>query len=233
MEAAALPPDAHYPHRPLRFRPLLPTDRERVEQLHEAWFPVRYEAAWYETTLNCGAGHDPYYTMAAVEDGAEDACAPGRVVALITAHLLPASAVDESDEVVAFSFWDAELAYILTLGVDNAYRQRGIATQLLAALRAHIDALHRSCRALYLHTLSDNVSALAFYRSQGFERVARKQDFYSFSGAKHDAVVLAAYMNGGAAPSGALAPLWQLMAVASSRLSRWLGRGEAVGWGEQ
>jgi [ribosomal protein S18]-alanine N-acetyltransferase len=69
---------------------------------------------------------------------------------------------------------DAELQRI---AVDPAYRRRGIAGDLLAAVerRAAADGATR----LLLEVREDNATAAAFYRSLGLEEVGRRRGYYS------------------------------------------------------
>lgn len=57
--------------------------------------------------------------------------------------------------------------YIDNLGVDDAYQRRGIATDLLAALRKI--AATKGATELWVATEADNEGALAFYRSVGMQ----------------------------------------------------------------
>jgi ribosomal-protein-alanine N-acetyltransferase len=72
---------------------------------------------------------------------------------------------------------DAEL---LTLGVVAALRRRGIAAALLA--RALDEARRAGVRRLLLEVAADNSSALAFYRSQGFQPLSRRPAYYRRAG---------------------------------------------------
>ena len=68
---------------------------------------------------------------------------------------------------------DAELQRI---AVDPAYRRRGLASDLLAAVeeRAAADGADR----LLLEVREDNTTATAFYGAQGFEEVGRRRGYY-------------------------------------------------------
>jgi ribosomal-protein-alanine acetyltransferase len=68
---------------------------------------------------------------------------------------------------------DAELQRI---AVDPAYRRRGLATDLLAA----VERLAADSRAqrLLLEVREDNVPAAAFYRARGFAEVGRRSGYY-------------------------------------------------------
>ncbi len=68
---------------------------------------------------------------------------------------------------------DAELQRI---AVDAAYRRRGLASELLAAVetRAAADGATR----LLLEVREDNTTATVFYESRGFEEVGRRRGYY-------------------------------------------------------
>ncbi|SKC52242.1 GNAT family N-acetyltransferase [Krasilnikoviella flava] len=57
--------------------------------------------------------------------------------------------------------------FLYELGVDAAWRRRGVASALLAALRDV--ALARGCRGMWTGTEADNAAALATYRAAGAE----------------------------------------------------------------
>lgn len=55
--------------------------------------------------------------------------------------------------------------FIYELGVEPAWRRRGVARSLLVALRA--EAIERGCTGMWTGTESDNAAALASYSSLG------------------------------------------------------------------
>lgn len=134
------------------------------------------------------------------------------------------------------------MAYILTLGTDEAHRRRGLASTLLTralaeckarvkrngapavrdadAKDAHAQAVHH-CRLLYLHVITYNDAALSFYARQGFQTLRREAAFYEISQQRYDAFALGVYMNGGSAPSAASAMVSALHAAMAAGF-RWL-----------
>ncbi len=52
----------------------------------------------------------------------------------------------------------------------------GIASDLLRLVVSHAEA--QSARAVYLHVVSYNAGAIAFYRRNGFEELSLLRDFY-------------------------------------------------------
>ena len=53
---------------------------------------------------------------------------------------------------------------------------QGIATDLLRLVVSH--AVAQTARAVYLHVVSYNAGAIAFYRRNAFEEVSLLRDFY-------------------------------------------------------
>ena len=66
---------------------------------------------------------------------------------------------------------DAELQRI---AVDPAYRRRGLASELLAAVETRVAA--DGATRLLLEVREDNATAAAFYESRGFEELGRRRD---------------------------------------------------------
>jgi ribosomal-protein-alanine acetyltransferase len=71
-------------------------------------------------------------------------------------------------------------AEIHTLGVDPAFRGRGIGRALLRALLAVADREHAT---VFLEVRTDNEAALALYRAEGFAVVGLRRRYYRPSGA--------------------------------------------------
>lgn len=68
--------------------------------------------------------------------------------------------------------------YILTVGVDRAWRRRGLAGALLEAICARA-ARDAGCVVVYLHVIAHDVGALSLYTSLGFTKVGTHCDFYT------------------------------------------------------
>jgi ribosomal protein S18 acetylase RimI-like enzyme len=177
------------------YRPVEPTDVDRVKELHEAWFPVRYEDAFYTKVVNCGADHRPYFTTVATLRST------GLIVGMVTANVIAEDDCDEKDDLLSsLSFSQRKVAYILTLGVDAQYRQNGLGRIMLDMLRQYLEGRSDRCHAMYLHCLSTNYSALRFYERMLFEQVKLQVDFYNFHGANHNAVTLVRCIGAGRRP---------------------------------
>ena len=105
------------------------------------------------------------------------------------------------------------------LTILSRERRRGIASLLMEKVLewAHEDP---SCKALYLHVIDYNKSAMDFYVRQGFFRFSRVEDFYPIDGESHDALIYAMYLNGGQPPPpeppGLAEIVWDWLATAIS-----------------
>ncbi len=80
-------------------------------------------------------------------------------------------------------------AEILTIGVDEPRRERGVGRALTRGVAAQ--AIARGAERLFLEVAVDNAAALALYRGQGFEPVGLRKGYYVRKGAEAvDAQVL-------------------------------------------
>ena len=79
--------------------------------------------------------------------------------------------------------------YIMTLGVSDTHRRCGVASRLIDACKASADA-DSACGGLYLHVITYNAGALAFYGRHGFYCVSQIADYYTIDGRKYDAYLL-------------------------------------------
>jgi [ribosomal protein S18]-alanine N-acetyltransferase len=66
-------------------------------------------------------------------------------------------------------------AEVHTIGVDPAYRRRGIGRALLRRLLAVADEV---AATVFLEVRTDNDAALALYAAEGFTRVGLRRDYY-------------------------------------------------------
>jgi [ribosomal protein S18]-alanine N-acetyltransferase len=70
----------------------------------------------------------------------------------------------------------ADEAELLSLGVLEAFRRKGVASALIAQAIEHVAA--RGAKKLFLEVAENNAAALALYTASGFTRVGRRPDYY-------------------------------------------------------
>merc|ERR1711879_769325 len=92
------------------------------------------------------------------------------------------------------------LAYILTLGVVDGYRRKGLARELLRRSIEHVRRNMPFVQAVYLHVVTYNDAAIQLYESMKFLRIAHFQQFYQLHGKPYDSYLYAVYVNNGRPP---------------------------------
>ncbi|KAF1315816.1 N-alpha-acetyltransferase 60-like, partial [Globisporangium splendens] len=176
--------------RVIYFRKLVAEDVDQVRELHETWFPIRYNQSFYDGAvmglwMETGG---PLFAQLAVEvappasastpsynANVYNQCMAPRpqheyILGAVTASTLPLAKVEDPDLIASDDNVHTHVMYILTLGSRASVRRKGIASALLQEC---IDQAWRQpeCGAVYLHVKADNVSALRFYEKNGFRNL--------------------------------------------------------------
>lgn len=103
--------------------------------------------------------------------------------------------------------------YLMTFGVTQRYRRRGVARLLLGHLeRVLVDAGHE---VLELNVEAANAAAVAFYLGNGFEEEELVENYYNFHGAYHNAYKMCKRL--APAKIGYLAGFWRWVTSFTSR----------------
>ncbi|XP_015424630.1 PREDICTED: N-alpha-acetyltransferase 60-like [Myotis davidii] len=93
---------------------------------------------------------------------------------------------------------DTQVAYILSLGVAKEFRKHGIGSLLLESLKDHISTTAQDhCKAIYLHVLTTNNTAINFYGNRDFKQHHYLPYYYSIRGVLKDGFTCIFYINGG------------------------------------
>lgn len=140
---------------------LRPSDAVECARLEALLFPGDdpWSASAFRSELH--AGHP--YLAARVGD---------RLVGYAGVALMPAP---------AFSRGPAE-AEVHTIGVDPGFQGHGLGRRLLRGLLERADAIGATT---FLEVRTDNVAALALYRSEGFEVVGTRRRYYASGADAH------------------------------------------------
>ncbi|XP_050292736.1 N-alpha-acetyltransferase 60 [Anthonomus grandis grandis] len=173
----------------LRF--LCPEDLDEVRALCQEWFPIEYPFYWYEEITS---SNSRFYSLAAVYKK--------QIIGLIVAEIKPHSCLHKEDMgILAKSFSDCDIAYILSLGVLKEYRRNGIATLLLDSLLKNLTTPERKkVKAVFLHVLTTNSAAILFYQSNKFRLHTFLPYYYSIKGKCKDGFMYVLYINDGQPP---------------------------------
>ena len=107
-----------------------------------------------------------------------------------TSHLFVAI---ENNEVVGYAVLETILdeGSLLIIAVDERYRRKGVAKMLFQ--RLGMIAKEKELSFITLEVRVSNESAINFYDSQGFEKVAQRKNYYS--NPTEDAVLMTKYYN--------------------------------------
>ncbi|KAK2714463.1 hypothetical protein QYM36_008871 [Artemia franciscana] len=155
------------------FRFLSLCDIEEVKALCKLWFPLDYPNTWYNDVLS----NPQFFSLAA--------CHSNNIIGLIVAEIKEASRVNEEDSSLLDYglIYNADVAYILALGVMEEYRRCGIASLLLDTFLRHLTAQEmKKVKVVYLHVLATNDKALRFYEKRNFRSIADNFSCHLFSG---------------------------------------------------
>lgn len=186
-------------HPSISYRPIQPTDLEVLVKIHGDLFPIRYEIEFFHNVVH---GHD------IVSWGAVDRNRPNgesdELIGFVTARIIMAKE-SEIEDMLRYdkSRSDQALVYILTLGVVESYRNFGIATSLIREVIKYGSSM-ANCRAVYLHVISYNNSAIHLYQKMSFLCIRRLHAFYFINGQHYDAYLFIYYVNGGRSPCSPL-----------------------------
>jgi len=214
----------------LHFRPLKAHELEETMNLHVEWFPVTYDDAFYSKCMNGeiftlaavyphvvseSAGSSSSSTTPAADhsDTYEELLGIVTMSTSCEYHIEDIQTVLGADCASQCTSWPHEplahpaqsgnhgsLAYILTLGVIDGFRRRGLAQELL---RRSIDYVNKEwpfVKAVYLHVVTYNTAAIYLYESMQFLQIERFPSFYRLHGKMYDSFLYAHYMHG-AGPS--------------------------------
>ncbi|XP_053675484.1 N-alpha-acetyltransferase 60 isoform X1 [Anopheles nili] len=180
----------------LRF--LCPDDLEEVRTLCQDWFPIDYPLSWYVDITSSTR----FFALAAIYNFS--------IIGLIVAEIKSYSKLNK--ECTFFFSQDrgilpesmgreAEIGYILSLGVHRKYRQNGIGSLLLDSLINHLTTAERhKVKAIFLHVLTTNRTAILFYERRGFVLHSFLPYYYSIRGKCKDGFTYVSYINGGHSP---------------------------------
>jgi ribosomal protein S18 acetylase RimI-like enzyme len=183
----------------LKLRFLNPNDINELKTLCNEWFPVDYPDSWY---IDITSGKRFYSLAATFED---------RIIGMIVAEIRNKRSCDKEDWYILSRRHpeDTQITYILSLGVFKEFRRTGVATLLLNTLYSYLKQ-ETECKAVFLHVLCCNSSAIRFYEKNSFQQRSYLPNYSTIKGQLKDGFCYVKYMKDGE-PAFTLADLWTLV----------------------
>ena len=187
------------------FRAVEPQDREQVQALHERWFPVKYEKAFYDALIHNKMAYsgEPLYTCVAVRkryshgygDAAENH--HEEIIACVVGSFVPTSKLSHRMQSLLVSDRQrfSRLFYIMTLGTVTKYRGAGLGSIMVQKCVEQVERELR-CGVLYLHVITYNKAAIRLYEKLGFHRVEEIPKYYTIDNEYHSCYLYAKYYHG-------------------------------------
>lgn len=153
-------------------------------------YPIQYPQEWYEQIAT-----PKYYSLVALSES--------EIVGLIVCEIKPYLRLNKEDRnILPASMEDCDVGYILSLGVHKKFRRKGIGSLLLDTFIHHITASDKQkIKALFLHVLTTNQTAIIFYERRNFRYHSFLPYYYSIRGRSRDAFLYVSYINGGRYPN--------------------------------
>lgn len=184
------------------FRRLCPDDFEEIQLLHEEWFPVPYDFTFISRAS--GIPDENLETPNSIIGLAAVIRCHGMelLVGMLIMHI--AIGADRFDMKYVLAAEENENlagrgAYIMTLGVIDELRGRGIGSSLIAkAVDVVKETLGDEFNVLWLHVVSYNNLAIQMYLKAGFHCVHMLPDLYYLPHVGYrDSFIMGRYFGGG------------------------------------
>lgn len=178
---------------PIGFRFLDTSDIDEIKNLCKYCFPLDYPHYWFSLITS----DSRFFSLAAISNG--------KIVGMLIAEVKCKCqvATEQGSDILASSFGpDTPVAYVLSLGVHPYYRRKGIASRLFQKFMMEVISgrPQASIKAVYLHVLATNSTAIRFYLGLNFRRWNYLKSYYIIDGQPCDGFSYVLYVNGGRPP---------------------------------
>lgn len=167
---------------------------EEIKLLHKEWFPPQYPDEFYQQLLE----NKKCKSLLCVYETKIKGMRHTLILGCMTfEYRYLANDVIHYGPLDYFS--DKIGIYILTFGVINEVRNKGMGTLLLKTL-IKLSEEEQIIKCFYLHVVSYNDQGIKCYEKNGFLKVGLLTDHYEIFGKEYDALVYCYYTNGGSPP---------------------------------
>ncbi|CAD8081840.1 unnamed protein product [Paramecium primaurelia] len=164
-------------------------DIAQLKLLQQEWFPINYSEQFYLAILNG-------LTSSLIAE-IEIKFPTGRKEKYIIGAMIYQSRQSKSkyQQTQTWKQWFCSLfqtknaLYIMTIGVINEFRGRGIAEYMIEQLKKRVLESNKTLSYIYLDMVVYNEIAARFYQKNGFNRVRIKKNHYEIENQQFDAYV--------------------------------------------
>ena len=189
----------------IQYKSLSIKDIDEIIKLHKEWFPIEYEAKWFDKVLTNKDGSyftiGAYYTITNKNNESKEVilglslCQYRYVSDYFINHTSKdvvreiCKNIDFNEEVEAWiKCQDYICSYIMTIGVLDECRQLGIGSRLIKEIinKTMDDNL---AVGVYLDVIIYNNMAIKFYEKNGFTNVSTIKNYYNIKNELYDSKV--------------------------------------------
>ena len=219
----------------LEFKPVFESDIDELKKLHQEWFPIDYDDAFYKALSS-----NNVLSIVASCEYMQRKCILGAVAfrkrfvkrcSLLGRYFNNDKEPSADDRELlrgysgimgpfADSLRGTWAAYIMTLGVVDEFRRRGLGLRLISETVKYVEETCLDVGLIYLHVVEYNTPAMRLYEKCGFVRVGRIEEFYSIRNKPYACYVYAYYTAHLGLRPPVFVTLWHTWQVVTSRCSR-------------
>ena len=162
-----LPESADQVHLEISTRP---EDMPEIRALHAECFPLNYDDSFFSSVEE----HSVKSILAKYDN---------RLFGVLVYRTGESNSLPCGEDVADYA---DQVAYLMTLGVAEECRGRGVSSLLLGKAMSMVSDMD----GVYLHVADYNKQAIDIYKHHGFAQVAIKKDFYQIKGKHYGAITL-------------------------------------------
>lgn len=167
------------------------SDLDEVISLHKEWFPVKYPDSLFGSI---GISTNSIGAYLNITEFRKPPLLIGIILFTISENL------DNSQLSLTYFMQKTNSAYIISVGVIEELRGRGIASTLIQKCKEFCEKSALRPLFISLHVTVYNTQAIPLYEKIGFKRKARLQDHYIVNRVKYDSYLYMIYINNASEP---------------------------------
>ena len=157
------------------YRDLLPLqDSAQMKDLHDEWFPLKYQADFYQHIFN----NPKNVNIGAFVKIEGSEYLIGSVSAIVVRNVYQPLNIFMTACISCLKACLSYTCYICSIGVIDEARKFGIGKELIKKVDNAVKTRLKECRTISLHVVTYNESAIRFYQKFGFTIRATEKNYY-------------------------------------------------------